>query len=43
MNSRRKIKLVNNMLQNSEERLNRIHKAAAREMAKKKARLLPDE
>ena len=43
MNSRRRVMLVNNILQNSQERLNRIHNGIAREMAKKKAQLPPDE
>ncbi|EDO34638.1 predicted protein [Nematostella vectensis] len=41
MNSRRKIMLVNNILQNAQERLGRLHLNVTKETAKRKALLDP--
>lgn len=40
-NSRRRVMLVNNILQNSQERLNRIQNGVAKELVKKKNALTP--
>ncbi|XP_054710226.1 SNARE-associated protein Snapin-like [Uloborus diversus] len=39
MNAKRRVMLVNNILQNAQERLNRLHQSIARETAKRKALL----
>ncbi|KXJ08795.1 SNARE-associated protein Snapin [Exaiptasia diaphana] len=39
MNSRRRIMLVNNILQNAQERLGRLHQSVTKETAKRKALL----
>lgn len=43
MNSRRRVMLVNNILQNAQERLGRLHQSVTKETAKKKALLEPSE
>jgi len=43
MNSRRRVMLVNNILQNAQERLGRLHQSVTRETAKRKALLEPSE
>lgn len=43
MNSRRRVMLVNNILQNAQERLGRLHLSVTRETAKRKALLEPSE
>ncbi|KAG8190249.1 hypothetical protein JTE90_001333 [Oedothorax gibbosus] len=39
MNAKRRVMLVNNILQNAQERLNRLHQSIARETSKRKALL----
>jgi len=41
MNAKRRVMLVNNILQNAQERLNRVHQNVARESARRKALLEP--
>lgn len=41
MNAKRRVMLVNNILQNAQERLNRVHQNVARETARRKALLEP--
>ncbi|PFX18497.1 SNARE-associated protein Snapin-like [Stylophora pistillata] len=43
MNSRRRVMLVNNIVQNAQERLGRLHQSVTRETAKRKALLEPSE
>ncbi|CAH3142840.1 SNARE-associated protein Snapin-like [Pocillopora verrucosa] len=43
MNSRRRVMLVNNILQNAQERLGRLHQSVTRETARRKALLEPSE
>lgn len=41
MNAKRRVMLVNNILQNAQERLNRVHQNVSREAARRKALLEP--